>query len=378
MINDRPIALYVHIPFCVRRCPYCAFATYASEDAKLWDNYVEALCHEIKRWQGQARVKTTFFGGGTPSLLPARLLRRVVEAIHNSFPVQSCAEWTIEVHPSTCLGQQGLDKLTQLKDLGFNRFSFGVESLQEKTLSRLGRQYHFDNLVEIAKHCHHLDLTNFNFDLIAGWPWEGDNDFYDTIKGCLKLQPKHLSIYPLSIEDETPFGKQRLDIDRDNQADLCLWSDHYLTQLGWQHYEIANFSLLGFACKHNLVYWRYQDYLGVGLSASSKLMSRHFMNTNRLERYLDLYRKNQSPIEQQEQLTPHEIRKRQLIMALRLNEGVKEQDLLEQIAFSVYQDWRNSGRLTLEDGRCRLSPQGWLVANQLFCVMDNQRTTVSP
>ncbi|MBI4064160.1 MAG: radical SAM family heme chaperone HemW [Elusimicrobia bacterium] len=360
------LGLYVHIPFCRRRCDYCAFATHAVSDASVWERYVDVLIREIEMWRGRFKAATVFFGGGTPTLLPVSLIGRVTAAIRSSFDVDPAAEWTIEGHPATLMGERGRECLGRLTQLGFNRLSLGVESVHNATLAKLSRDYDFDDVCDVVGAAREQGFSNINLDLILGWPWESDKQHRESISKACELAPTHLSVYPLKIEEGTPFFRQNVPVNPDFQADEYMATHEILQGLGWEHYEVANFARTGFRSRHNLIYWHFGDYLGLGVSAASKIGQRSFSNARDIRNYTACLREGRSPCADEEVLDAREIDRRKVIMGLRLKEGVRSNSARSLFQEDILSDFKNLDYLREETGSLRFTPSGWLVSNQLY------------
>ena len=349
-------ALYVHIPFCERRCGYCSFAVSTSPNRALWERYVRAVILELDRWQGQFSVGSIFFGGGTPSLLSAELLGTLVRAIEERFDVDDGIERCIEAHPSTLLDADAKDKLAGFIRLGFNRLSLGIESFCPSTLENLRRRYKPQDVAALTELAREAGFANMNFDLIFGWPWESERDFEESLETTTTLAPEHISIYPLAIEELTPFEKLGVRVDPDQQARLYLSAHDYLERMGWEHYEIANFCRPGNRSKHNMRYWRYDDYLGVGLGAASKIGNLAFTNGRGMSPYLAAAQSRLNPAVETIDLNAAEIWRRRTILGLRLKEGVCVAALGGLRSHPTVEHFWNSGRLVEQDGRACLTP----------------------
>lgn len=370
-ISSVPIGLYLHIPFCIKRCGYCAFATYVSSDQGLWQSYAEALCWEIgaqaQRFRGEIGdrpLASVYFGGGTPSLMPELLLENIVSCVRRYFAAAADAEWTLEAHPQTFLDCR--QKPSQLVRMGFNRVSLGIESLQPATLDRLKRHYDFSAVGECVDLLRQAGLKNINFDLIAGWPWESVAMFEQSLRQALTLKPAHLSVYPLTVEEGTPFAQHEVTVDADIEAELMMLAHAMLKEAGYEHYEIANFAKSGHESRHNLLYWRSHDYLACGLSAAGKMGSYYFTNERDLRDYLRLCREGELPVGDNYRVNQKEGLRRQVIMGLRLKEGVKADDLHAVAPAAAIEGFKERGFLVNRNGQIALSPEGWLVSNQLF------------
>lgn len=278
MINvSDPLSLYLHIPFCDHRCAYCDFNAYAGLDS-LMPRYADALAAEIAAWArvlGPRPLATVFFGGGTPSLMPLPLLERVVHAIHAAFPVLVDAEWSLEANPGTV--DEGY--LRGLRALGINRLSIGVQSFDDRELRRLDRIHDAAAAVDAYRAALAAGFANVNLDLMFGLAGQDLTSWERTLRRALALAPEHLSLYALTVEDGTPLAHQVArglapEPDPDLQAAMYERGQALLTAAGYEQYEISNWARPGFACRHNLVYWRDGEWLGIGAGAHSHLAGR--------------------------------------------------------------------------------------------------------
>lgn len=266
--------LYIHLPFCLRKCRYCDFASYAGREAEMSD-YVNALIEEARIRSEELHkpsMETVFIGGGTPSLLPPDLMERLLDGLRQVFTFPEGIEFTSEANPGT-LTPQWLDVMTSR---GMNRLSLGMQACQPSLLSALGRIHTFDQVVDSAALARTRGVRNLSLDLMFGLPGQTMDDWHETLQAALSLHPTHLSCYGLIPEDGTPL-KQDLDTGRISlppvEEERAMY-DHaigLLGQHGFRQYEISNFALPGYECRHNLGYWRQTPYLGLGASASSML-----------------------------------------------------------------------------------------------------------
>ncbi len=261
--------LYLHIPFCQHRCSYCDFNTYTSLD-ELQGRYVEALCCEIEQVsdQQELQARTIYIGGGTPSLMKEEEIAKIIRIISSNFELVKGAEITLESNPES-LDQQ---YLAAIHASGVNRLSIGAQSAEPKELAFLGRRHSFDLVIRRVQEARQVGFDNINIDLIYGLPGQELSVWERTLKAALALDPEHLSLYCLSIEPGTPL-KDWLDVGRILEPDADLSADQYelaceqLSEHGYVHYEISNWSATGHVCQHNLIYWRNQSYLGFGAGA---------------------------------------------------------------------------------------------------------------
>lgn len=304
-------SLYIHIPFCTHRCAYCDFNTYAGQESAI-PAYVRALCNEIEG-VGQAAssvaVGTVFFGGGTPSLLSVRQFESILAAIRTNFEIQPAAEITIEANPGTVSRKA----LSALRESGINRISFGVQSANTEELRMLERQHSFFDVINAVEWARQAGFGNLNLDLIYGLPEQRTDTWQVTVKRAADLGPEHLSLYALTLEHGTPFGRWAarglLPLpDPDLAADMYAWAAQFLAAQGYHQYEISNwardksrvegpmstvsrpeaFDLQpAHACKHNLQYWRSLPYLGLGAGAHGYVDGIRYSNVLRIKTYID-------------------------------------------------------------------------------------------
>ena len=286
-------SLYLHIPFCRRRCAYCDFNTYAGQ-AALLPAYVEALCSEIRAVAASASerlsVHTIFFGGGTPSLLTAEHFEAILQAIHDHFDLsdQSDLETSLEANPGTLT----FGFLRDLRALGFNRLSLGVQSAHPDELYQLERIHNFFAVIESVKWARQAGFDNLNLDLIFGLPEQSLDRWQATVKLALGLRPEHLSLYALTLEHGTPFGRWLArgllpSPDPDLAADMYEWAGEFLVAEGYLQYEISNWAKPGCQCRHNLQYWRNQPYLGFGAGAHGYAAGMRYSNVLRIKTYIE-------------------------------------------------------------------------------------------
>ncbi len=268
------ISLYVHIPFCLTKCPYCDFNTYQGIEAQFAD-FLTAITGEIAAWAtalGRPPVNTVFLGGGTPSYLPQGDAARILDAIAAAYPLRSDAEITAECNPNDLTSA----RCAELRAAGINRISIGVQSLHNGLLAMLGRRHDADGAVAAFHACRRAGFDNISLDLMYGLPQQSLAQWEDTVGRVIALAPEHLSLYSLTLEEGAPLRRWveqgRLpEPDPDLAADMYDFARAALSDAGYHHYEISNWSLPGRASEHNLTYWRNRQWLGVGPGAHSSL-----------------------------------------------------------------------------------------------------------
>ena len=279
-----PVSAYLHIPFCRRRCYYCDFPISVLGDKTNTNTsgsiseYVQFLCEEIKITPTYNRpLKTVFFGGGTPSLLPPRYLDKILATLDQQFGICADAEISMEIDPGTF----SLEQLSDYKTLGVNRFSLGVQSFDDKLLEKSGRFHRYKDIEQSIDFIYKTNIINFSLDLISGLPYQTLEDWKSSLEKAIKIQPSHISCYDLVLEPVTAFGKQykpgKFPLpDDDNTMLMYKMGQRILTEAGYEHYEISNYAQQGYQCLHNLVYWENKPYYALGMGAASYSNNQRF------------------------------------------------------------------------------------------------------
>lgn len=279
-LEEPGFGVYVHIPFCLHRCHYCDFNTYEGQDA-LHDAYVAALIADIERSRGPGQAATSvFFGGGTPTLLDARALARVLEAVRGTAGIAAEAEITIEANPET-VDERNFEALL---DAGFNRVSIGVQSLVPRVLTGLGRTHSPQRALAAIAAARRAGVSDVNADLIYGSPWEQPADWLISLRGVIDAAPDHVSAYALTIEEGTPLQTlvatgRVADVDPDVQAQRHTVAEELLGAAGYERYEVSNWARPERACSHNILYWSAGDYAGFGAGAHGHSGGRRYWST---------------------------------------------------------------------------------------------------
>jgi oxygen-independent coproporphyrinogen-3 oxidase len=393
-----PFSLYIHIPFCTHRCAYCDFNTYAGQE-QLIPAYVHALCKEIEFVgtslraavvEAPAQVHTIFFGGGTPSLLTPDQFSSIFEAIHSSLVVTDDAEITMEANPGTV----SFENLLELRRIGLNRISYGVQSANAEELRMLERAHNFLDVIEAVCSARKAGFHSLNLDLIYGLPEQTLRTWQTTVRRILDLDPEHVSAYALTLEHGTPFGRWAsrglLPLpDPDLAAEMYEWLSATLETNGYVQYEISNWASPGFECRHNLQYWRGLPYLGIGAGAHGYAHGYRYSNSLRIKTYIDrltnsaitnypitTYQFPLSPATvNQHRQTLEEDMSEFMMTGLRLTqEGVREQEFQTRFGRSLQDAYgKEIGDLMklglIENGsgeRIRITQRGRLLGNQVF------------
>ncbi|HUZ09238.1 MAG TPA: radical SAM family heme chaperone HemW [Acidimicrobiales bacterium] len=348
-----PFGVYVHVPFCSRRCDYCAFATYTDRD-HLMGRYVDACIAQLAaaREEGLAPASSVFFGGGTPSRLPADELCRLLDAV----PRAPGAEVTVECNPEDA----DLDRLTTYHRAGVDRMSFGVQSTRRHVLSGLGRVHDRDLVARALSNVSEAGFGSYNVDLIFGGAGETDADWDATLTDVLggSEPPPHVSAYALTVEPGTPLAADAgRHPDDDVLADRYERADERLAAAGYRWEEVSNWARPGHGCRHNRLYWRQGDYLGVGSAAHSHRAGRRWWNVRTPERYVAAMSSGRSPVAGEEVLSGEQRRFEALALALRTPSGVPEEALPDAPELE--------GLVVRRRGRAVLTVRGRLLANAL-------------
>lgn len=368
------LSIYIHIPFCRRRCGYCSFTSYSGREADI-PAYASALLKEIRlRAYSGADVRTIYFGGGTPSLLPAGDIGRILKAIDEYYVLDDHAEITLEANPGTI----DLKYLKSIRSAGINRLSLGVQSLDDAELRLLGRIHTSGEIMEAIQLARQAGFGNISLDFIYGIPGRTPERWREMLGEIVNLGARHLSLYALTLEEGTPMhdlvGMGEMPApDPDSAAGEYEMAEDVLEQAGYRQYEISNWALSGFESRHNLAYWLRTPYLGLGVAAHSFLDGKRIANTADLDAYLASLSQGDLPPQTVEAIGPETALSEAVILGLRLNRGVPADDIRRQFGIDLY------GRFAKEIDECvslgllerdgdviRLTPRGRLLGNEVF------------
>ncbi len=290
---EKDLSLYVHIPFCERKCLYCDFLSFNAEKSMM-EEYFRALQNEITLSSARYRdfhVRSIFFGGGTPSFPDSDIICRILQIIRDKFEVADDAEISIEVNPASAIR----NKLLAFRETGFNRLSIGAQSLNDEELIRLGRLHDCRMFYETYENALAAGFDNVNVDIMSALPGQSLRSYLETLRKTVELKPTHISAYSLIVEEGTPFFEMHLDLpDEDEDRAMYHETKRVLSENGYHRYEISNYALgdgKAYECFHNKVYWRRGNYLGLGLGASSMVRNIRWKNTGNLSGYIETYAK---------------------------------------------------------------------------------------
>lgn len=371
-----PRAAYLHIPFCRTKCVYCDFNTYAGKE-RLTGDYVAALAAEVRRRARETEglpLRTVYFGGGTPSLLTATQLRRLLDELRRGCGITTNAEITLEANPGTF----GPAYLEAIRALGVTRLSLGVQSLDDETLRRLARTHNAAQAVNAVHLARQTGISSVNLDLIYGLPWQTLDGWLDHLQRALDTRPDHISLYALTIEQGTPLAtlvaRGRWNVpDEDQVADMYEAALPLLHRAGFIHYEVSNWAQPGHESRHNLFYWRNEAYLGCGAGAHSYTGGRRFWNVCPIEDYVSCIATGAGVEEGAEQLDIDRQIGETAALALRLpQEGLEFQRFRARYGIDPAARWHDTlqelaatGLLQVTPERATITEQGLLVSNEL-------------
>ena len=373
------LAFYIHIPYCVKRCGYCDFNTYTPAELQLTEgltqisnSYIDLLVKEIEFARNQvgesAIVPSIFFGGGTPSLMEASDIKRVITAISKQFKLDPIAEVTLETNPDTVTKE----KLKQFYDAGVNRISFGMQSSVPHVLKTLDRTHNPENLPQVTKWASEVGFKEISVDLIYGTPGESKQDWQQSIDSALALPISHISAYALIVEEGTKLAAQikRGEIakpDDDLTAEKYIMADKAFTTAGFHWYELSNWAKPNSQSKHNLAYWLGHNWWGAGPGAHSHINGKRFWNVKHPNLYKQKIQANETVILDSEVLKDSQIESERLMLSIRLPQGLEKNTLNNQQILELT-DYVNSGHLDQENwnlGRATLTLDGRLIADRI-------------
>ena len=370
------LSLYIHIPFCIKKCLYCDFPSYGGCES-IFDDYVNALINEIRETKesfSDYNIKSIFLGGGTPSILSPKLTGKIMDTVFNCFNIDSNCEIITEANPKT------VDefKLREYKAMDINRISFGVQAWQNNILKSLGRIHTIDDFIKNIAQARDIGFKNINADIMFALPNQTLSDWEETLEKIIKLNPTHISAYSLIIEDGTVFGKMYDEgnlkpCDEVLDRKMYYMAKEMLSDKGYNQYEISNFAKEGFECYHNKVYWRCDEYIGYGIGSHSYFNGERFNNTYDIEKYISSKGKYSVIKENIEKLKTEDMYAEFMFMGLRMTKGIEKQRFFERFNKSVFDVYGNEIKHLKElnlinetDTNIMLTEKGVDVSNTVF------------
>ncbi len=360
------IGVYIHIPFCVRKCPYCDFYSTGFRETSA-DEYTQKLCSAVETIGGtlQRQADTLYFGGGTPSILGAERLCRMITTVKNIFLLDKNAEVTVEVNPS----KQDID-FDKLRKGGVNRLSIGLQSADDKELKLLGRLHDTEQAKKCIAQAKNAGFENLSLDLMLATPRQTKNSLEKSIAFCAEQKVQHISAYLLKVEEGTRYFAERDKLDLcgdDEQAEMYLFAVEKLREYGFEQYEISNFCKAGFESRHNLKYWHDEEYIGIGPSAHSYIDGRRFYFERSFEDFYQLQTIPDGAGGSMEEFA---------MLALRLSEGLLQERFQKRFHEDIPKSYihnaqklSSTGLLSVDNEGIRLTPEGFLLSNSIIAAI---------
>lgn len=372
MEKKKELSLYIHIPFCKQKCFYCDFPSYASIDY-LREDYVKALCKEIEERTMKYTIKSIFIGGGTPSYLETKEIIKMLESI-NKLDLAEDMEFTMECNP----GALKEEKLKAMLNGGVNRISMGLQAVQNSLLKDIGRIHSFKQFEENFNLARRVGFKNINIDLMFGLPNQKVEEWKESLEVISRLNPEHISAYSLIIEEGTAFyklwEKNKLILpSEDEERNMYQLTKKVLTDYGYHQYEISNYSRPGFECYHNKVYWKCDDYLGVGSASTSFIDGKRIKNIENVKKYIDRINSGEEVYEEITTNTIEDSMEEFVFMGLRILSGISINEFQKRFGVnieSIYKDVIdkniNKKLLVLENNKLRLTEKGIELSNSVM------------
>ncbi len=375
-----PLSLYIHIPFCVKKCAYCDFVSHRVSDFQVnngIERYMEALKLEIGHYTkllAASTVMTIYIGGGTPSAIDGAFIHDLIDYIRKITDLDKNAEITIEINPGTLT----TEKLNHYLSAGINRVSMGLQTTNDTLLTTLGRIHSTNDFITTFNAVKTAGIENISLDLMFGLPNQTLQDIENALSLIRTLKPTHVSAYSLKIEEGTPlyesYEKGEVTLpDEDLERAMYHAIEKGLRELGIEEYELSNFSLPGFESKHNLVYWKNEPYLGIGVSSHSKVSNTRFSNTSLIYQYIESLEAGNLPIDETDDIDKNEDLFESIILGLRLNKGINMTELSEKYEIDflgkykeVLESLIHSELIYIKEETIILTTLGRDLANQVF------------
>ncbi len=381
--NVKKIGLYIHIPFCLHKCAYCDFCSDTVKDKLQKEAYVDALISDIehtgkKLSEDNVVVDSIYVGGGTPSLLSKKEIEFLTDTIYDSFRVTETAEFTFEVNPATL----DRSKAKCMLECGVNRLSIGLQSAHDNELRALSRIHSFKQFLDCYKTARRAGFENINVDVMYGIPEQTLESFMQTLETVAELEPEHISMYGLRIEQGTPFSECEGELalpDEDTEYAMYRQGREFLLSAGYSHYEISNYAKEGCESQHNLKYWRCEEYIGIGVAAHSFYADRRYAKITDTDKYIayicgDENTEGTILPESVEHIDKDALECEYVMLGLRTGRGVVKARFKEKFGFdfdSKYaeriKEYADAGFMINNDKACMFSPEGMYVSNRILC-----------
>ena len=370
------LGLYIHIPFCVTKCKYCDFNSFKIDlNEKI--KYLNYLGEEMKLYKEEIKnreIDSVFVGGGTPSILNENEINILFEKIKENFNIKSNAEITMECNPGTLT----LNKLKVMKKSGVNRLSIGLQAVQNHHLKYIGRIHTFEEFEKNYHDAKQMGFDNINIDLMYALPNQSREDWMESLEKVVKLNPTHISAYSLILEENTELFKmyERDEfnlLDENTDIEMYEYTINYLKSHGYNQYEISNYAKDNFECKHHVLYWKCEEYVGIGASASGYFNGIRYNNICELDNYEKMILEGEKPIEWEEKLSIKDEIEESIFLGLRMNEGIQISDFKEKYNFDFEKEYKNEIEklskmelIEIDNNLMKLTQKGREISNSVF------------
>ena len=376
------MGLYVHVPFCLQKCPYCSFFSVAGE-SEMHGKYIQAVTGQIQPviesgWIEDRQVATIFFGGGTPSIVAPKMLAGLLRQFHKHFSmIKKEVETSIEVNPATV----NYSDLAQLHQAGFNRISIGVQSLSDGELLEIGRPHTAADAIQTIADARKAEFTYLNIDLMYGLPGQTVASWTETLQKALQEEPDHLALYELTVEEGTPFALQQhqgnLKLPTEDEVmEMMGVTEEMVSKAGFLRYEISNYARPGCECRHNINYWQNGWYVGLGSGAVSCLGGRRYTGVADIDEYCRRIVSGQDWWSDKEELDPEARFRETVVMGLRMTAGISREELVRRFGLDIFDYYKDilhhleqQRLVAIQGDRFRLTPVGMNFANQVMALL---------
>ncbi len=366
-------SLYIHIPFCISKCIYCDFNSIVIK-SQVVDEYLKAVEKELQSAAGEYSFTTVFIGGGTPTVLNETQLDRLLSMISKHVDVTNLKEYTIEVNPGTLSDE----KTFIMKNSHVDRISIGIQSFNDRYLKLLGRIHSANEAKDVFFNVREKGFKNISIDLIYGYPAQSLNEWKKDLQECCKLDPEHISAYCLTYEQGTPIVKMTESgtlkkLSEEEELKMYEFTNDFLCDKGYNHYEISNFAKQGKECRHNTVYWENREYIGIGAGAFSYVNGERYCNIKNVKEYISSVTSKKNLICFSEKLPQKKRASEILIMALRMTSGISRKEFVQRSGFDLNElfekqlnNLTQAGLINFDDERVRLTRKGLSVADSVM------------
>ena len=370
------LGLYIHIPFCIKKCKYCDFNSFKLNiDEK--KKYISALEQEMKLYKDEVKDKeidSIFIGGGTPTVLNGDEIKTLFKKINENFKIKEDAEITMECNPGTIDEK----KLLAMKESGVNRLSIGLQAVQNHHLKYIGRIHTYEEFEKNYIEAKNIGFNNINIDLMYALPNQTVEDWKETLEKIVKLNPEHISAYSLILEENTElfdmFNRKEFRLlDEDTDIEMYEYTINYLKLHGYNQYEISNYAKTGYECNHNILYWKCENYIGIGTSSAGYLNNIRYNNICEIDKYEEAVLNNKKPIEFEEFTSEKDEIEEKIFLGLRMNEGIKFIDFDEKYNLNFEEKYKEQiekltkmNLIEVDNQGMRLTQKGREISNSVF------------